>query len=330
MPFVINLMSKETYYYNPNTLQYEKVKLSWGQRIWRATGFIATTIFFAIVILTLGYSFITPPSQVGTEEMVKEMENNYLLLDKRIEYLSKVMAALEERDDQIYRVIFEAQQIPPELRRGTKIRTERYKELSKMSKASLISSTSERLKELERQVYVQSKSYDQLQGLYENKGKLLEAIPAIQPVSNKKLTRIASGFGRRIDPIYKTPKMHAGLDFTAPIGTEIYATGNGTVQEAGQSGDGYGLKVVINHGYGYQTLYAHCSKILVRRGQKVIRGEKIALVGSTGKSTGPHLHYEVIRRGIKIDPVNFFFNDLSPEEYDRVVRMAQEANQAFD
>jgi murein DD-endopeptidase MepM/ murein hydrolase activator NlpD len=323
-------MPKEIYYYNPNTLQYEKVKLSWGQRLWRVVGFLATTVFFALVILTLGYTFITPPSQAGTEEMVKELENNYLLLDQRIENLSKVMEELEDRDDNIYRVIFEAPVIPGELRRGSKIKSERFKELSRMSKASLISSTSERLNQLERQVYVQSKSYDQLQSLYENKGKLLEAIPAIQPVSNKKLTRIASGFGRRIDPIYKTPKMHAGLDFTAPIGTEIYATGNGTVQEAGQSGDGYGLKVVINHGYGYQTLYAHCSKILVKRGQKVRRGEKIALVGSTGKSTGPHLHYEVIRRGIKIDPVNFFFNDLSPEEYDQVVKMAQEANQAFD
>lgn len=323
-------MQKETYYYNPNTLQYEKVKLSWGQRLVRIAGFLATTFFFAIVILTLGYTFITPPSQVGTEEVMREMENNYLLLDKKIENLSKVMAELEDRDDNIYRVIFEAQSVPDEIRRGKQIRTERFRELSRMSKASLITATADKVKLLERQVYVQSKSYDQLESLYKDKGKLLEAIPAIQPVSNKKLKRIASGFGRRIDPIYKTPKMHAGLDFTAPIGTEIYATGNGTVQEAGFSSDGYGMKVVINHGYGYQTLYAHCSKILVKRGQKVIRGQKIALVGNTGKSTGPHLHYEVIRRGIKIDPVNFFFNDLTPEEYDQVVKMAQQANQAFD
>jgi murein DD-endopeptidase MepM/ murein hydrolase activator NlpD len=323
-------MRKGTYYYNPNTLSYEPVVDSWKQKIWRVIAFLTTTFFFAVVLVTLGYSFITPPSQVKTEEMIKELENNYLLLDKRIEVLNKVIQELEDRDDNVYRVIFEAQPLPDELRRGSQENQQRFRQLSKMSRAAIISSTSEKLKALERQIYVQSKSYDQLEQLVKNKEQLLQAIPAIQPISNKQLKRVASGFGMRIDPIYKTPKMHAGLDFTAPIGTEIYATGNGTVIKAGAESDGYGLKVVIDHGYGYQTLYAHCSKILVRRGQKVKRGEKIALLGSTGKSTGPHLHYEVIRRGVKIDPINFFFNDLSPADYDRMIKLSQQSNQSFD
>lgn len=322
-------MQKETYYYNPNTLKYEKVKKTWGQRISQVLGFLLTSLFFAFIILSLGYTFITPPAQANIEESLKELENNYLVINKRIESLSKVISELEDRDDQIYRVIFEADPLPEQLRKGV-THQQRYRELSKTSNTDLIRSTSDKLEELERRIYVQSKSHDQLAVLYKNKNAFLEAIPAIQPVANEKLKRIASGFGRRIDPIYKTPKMHEGLDFTAPTGTEIYATGNGVVSYAGNESDGYGYKVIIHHGYGYETLYAHCSKILVRKGQKVIRGQKIALMGSTGKSTGPHLHYEVIRKGVKLDPVNFFFNDLTPEQYNQVLKLAQEANQSFD
>jgi murein DD-endopeptidase MepM/ murein hydrolase activator NlpD len=264
------------------------------------------------------------------DETVRELENNYLLLDKRIDALTGVMSELEDRDNNVYRVIFESDGLPDELRKGGFLKAQRFKELSASSKRELITSTSQKLKELERRVYVQSKSYDQIMELVKNKEAILECTPAIQPVSNKQLKRIASGFGMRIDPVYKTPKMHAGLDFTAPIGTEIYATGDGIVRESGGAGDGYGNKIVIDHGYGYQTLYGHCSKVLVKRGQKVKRGEKIGLVGSTGKSTGPHLHYEVIRKGIKIDPINFFYNDLTPEEYDKLLKLAREKNQSFD
>lgn len=323
-------MQKETYYYNPNTLKYEKIKLTLGQRIWRISGFVATSFFFALLIITIGYTFITPPSQRGMDETVRELENNYLLLDKRIDALTGVMSELEDRDNNVYRVIFESDGLPDELRKGGFLKAQRFKELSASSKRELITSTSQKLKELERRVYVQSKSYDQIMELVKNKEAILECTPAIQPVSNKQLKRIASGFGMRIDPVYKTPKMHAGLDFTAPIGTEIYATGDGIVRESGGAGDGYGNKIVIDHGYGYQTLYGHCSKVLVKRGQKVKRGEKIGLVGSTGKSTGPHLHYEVIRKGIKIDPINFFYNDLTPEEYDKLLKLAREKNQSFD
>lgn len=323
-------MQKETYYYNRYTLKYEKVKKTWRFRIWQVLGFVASTIFFAFIIVTIGYSFITPPSQASFEESLIEVENDYLVMNKKIDVLTEVINDIEDRDDNVYRVIFEADPIPSQIRNGKDNFQQKFKQLSKFSKSDLIKNTAEKVKNLERRMYVQSKSYDQLEALFNTKSKYLEAVPAIQPVSNLKLNRIASGFGTRIDPIYKTPKVHAGLDFSAPIGTEIYATGNGVVESAGSESDGYGLKVVIKHGYDYQTLYGHCSKILVRKGQKVKRGQKIALIGSTGKSTGPHLHYEVIKKGIKIDPVNFFFNDLTADEYNQVVIMAEQNNQAFD
>ncbi|MCO5249067.1 MAG: M23 family metallopeptidase [Chitinophagales bacterium] len=319
-------MQKETYYYNPNTLKYEKVKRTLGQRIWLVLGFIFTSLFFAFIILTLGYTFITPPAQANIEESLKELDNNYIFVNKRLEQISRVVSEMEDRDDNIYRVIFDAPPLPKDIRRNEK----EGEKLSKSSEKALIQSTTEKLKELERKLYVQSISYSQLEDMYKNKSKYLEAVPAIQPVSNKDLKRIASGFGTRIDPIYKTVKVHSGIDFSAPTGTKVYATGNGIVEYAGNQSDGYGNKIIISHGFGFQTLYGHNSKLLVRKGQKVVRGQKIALVGSTGKSTGSHIHYEVIKNEVKIDPVNFFFNDLNPQQYDEVLKLAQEANQSLD
>jgi murein DD-endopeptidase MepM/ murein hydrolase activator NlpD len=186
------------------------------------------------------------------------------------------------------------------------------------------------LNNLGHYISAQKKSYNEIDDLLKNKEKLLVSTPAIQPVSNKDLTRVASGFGYRIDPIYKTVKLHAGLDFAAPQGTPIYATANGTVTVAGNTGNGYGNHVVINHGYGYETLYGHMVKVKARVGQQIKRGEVIGYVGSTGKSTGPHCHYEVHKNGQKIDPVYFFYNDLTPEQYDLLLKRAAAANQSFD
>jgi murein DD-endopeptidase MepM/ murein hydrolase activator NlpD len=183
---------------------------------------------------------------------------------------------------------------------------------------------------MRRRIQLQASSYDTLQKLVETKERMLSAIPAIQPVSNRTLDRVASGFGYRIDPIYKTPKMHTGIDFTAATGTPVYATGDGTVKESGYDNGGYGNNVIINHGYGYQSLYAHMKKIKVRVGDRVRRGEVIGWIGSTGKSTGPHLHYEVIKHGEKIDPIHFFFNDLTAAEYERLTKIAAASNQSFD
>lgn len=323
-------MQKEKYYYNPNTLKYEKYKISIGQRILRVTGFFTSAFFFGFLAMVLGYSAFDNPEEQSRKNEVKLMQEKYEILDKRIDELNKVIEDLGDRDDNIYRVIFESEPLPDDLRKGGINTSKIYAQLKNLPESEILTSTLKKLESIEKKVYVQSKSYDELANLIKNREIMLASIPAIQPVSNKDLKRIASGFGYRIDPVYKTPRMHAGLDFSAETGTPVYATGDGVVEIAGSQGDGYGNKVVIKHGYGYETLYAHNSKILVRAGTKVKRGQTIALVGSTGKSTGPHCHYEVMKNGIKIDPVNYFFNDLTPEQYTQMLKIAEQSNQAFD
>lgn len=323
-------MQKEKYYYNPNTLKYEKYKLSIGQRILRVAGFFTSAFFFGFLAMVFGYTAFDNPEEQSRKTELAQMQEKYEILDKRINVLSKVLEDMGDRDDNIYRVIFESDPLPDNLRKGGINKSKIYAELKNLPEAKIISNTLASLESLEKRTYVQSKSYDELAKLIKNKEAMLASIPAIQPVSNSDLKRIASGFGYRIDPVYKTPRMHAGLDFSAETGTPVYATGDGTVEIAGSQGDGYGNKVVINHGYGYETLYGHNSKVLVHAGEKVKRGQTIALVGSTGKSTGPHCHYEVWKNGTKINPVNYFFNDLSPEQYDQMVKIAEQSNQAFD
>jgi murein DD-endopeptidase MepM/ murein hydrolase activator NlpD len=229
----------------------------------------------------------------------------------------------------LYRVVFQADPIPLSVRRGSSANTEYYEQLLDMTNSEIVVSTSKKLNELKKELYIQSKSYDELVLLAKNKETMLENLPAIQPVLNKNLTRMASGYGWRIDPIYHSRRFHAGMDFTAPIGTNIFVTGNGTVASAGWE-QGYGNCVQVNHGYGYVTLYGHMSAIKVRVGQKLKRGDVIGLVGSTGKSTGPHLHYEVHYKGEIMNPQNYYFLDLSPADYDRMVQMSNNAGQMFD
>ena len=245
--------------------------------------------------------------------------------------LDEVLADLQERDDNIYRVIFEADPIPNSIREAGFGGANRYKNLEGYGNSELVSQTAEKLDVVTKQLYVQSRSFDDVIEMARNKSEMLAHIPAIQPVANKDLKRIASGFGYRIHPIYKVPKMHAGIDFTAATGTPIYATGDGKVlRRPKRGGSGYGKYVVIDHGYGYESLYAHMSVVNVRPGQAVKRGEIIGRVGNTGLSTAPHLHYEVHRNGKKINPINFFFNDLSPEEYEEIIQTAERENQSFD
>ena len=240
------------------------------------------------------------------------------------------MGELERRDNNVYREIFEATPIPDSARAQQMEREQEIARVESMDDIELVQSLKVQVRNLDKRVGFQKKSYDELTNLINNKEKLLAATPAIQPVANKNLNRIASGYGRRIDPIYKTIKMHAGLDFSAPQGTPIYATADGRVQLAGFSNSGYGNHVVINHGYGYHTLYGHMFRVKARAGQQVKRGEVIGFVGSTGKSTGPHLHYEVHKNGQRINPVYFFYNDLTPQQFDEVLKRAEAANQSFD
>lgn len=323
-------MPKAKYYFNTNSLKYEKVVVPWGKRILRALGFIATAIVFSVVIVAIAYAYLDSPKEKQLKREINQLTLQYELLQQRFDQVENVLKDLQHRDDNIYRVIFEAEPIPSSIREAGSGGINRYKSLEGMENSELIISTTKKLDQLTKQMYVQSKSFDEIVELAKNKSHMLASIPAIQPVSNKDLTRIASGFGYRIHPIYKTTKMHEGIDFTAPVGTEIYAAGNGVIKEVVYGDRGYGNHVIISHGFGYETLYAHMSKVNARTGQKVNRGDIIGNVGSSGTSTAPHLHYEVIKQGIKINPINFFYNDLSPEEYEKMIEISSQSNQSFD
>ena len=253
----------------------------------------------------------------------------YNVLSKRLDEALGVMKDIQQRDDNLYRVVLQADPIADAVRAAGYGGTNRYEELMDMANADLVVNTTQKMDFLDRQLYIQSQSFDEVVNLFKQNDEMLKCIPAIQPVSNKDLKKTASGYGMRIDPIYKTSKFHEGMDFSASTGTPIYATGNGTVTKAGWQ-SGYGRVVVINHGYGYETLYAHMNKIDVRKGQKVVRGEVIGEVGNTGKSTGPHLHYEVHVKGRVVNPVNYYFMDLSADDYDRMIQMAENHGNVLD
>lgn len=284
----------------------------------------------ALIIVAVAFRFLDSPKEKQMRQDLLTMQERYVLLQKQIEHLSDNVSDLEDRDNEIYRSIFEAAPLPDSIRVGKKYSSIDWDQYKFRSAEELIEEVDKEIAALRHRITLQQSSYDTLQKMVESKEKMLASIPAIQPVSNKSLDHVASGFGYRIDPIYKTPKMHTGLDFAAPIGTPIYATADGTVTEARFDDGGYGYHVVINHGYGYQTLYAHMIRMKARRGERVVRGQVLGWVGSTGKSTGPHLHYEVIRNKQKIDPVHYFFNDLSPSDYERLVKIAAVNNQSFD
>ena len=251
-------------------------------------------------------------------------------MDEKLVKLQQQMGELEKRDNEVYRSIFEANPIPDSARQREMQQLKELQTVQRMNNAQLTNSIVSSINKLSSRVSSQQKSYEEIAGFIKDKEKLLSSTPAIQPVSNKNLNRLASGFGYRVDPVYKTVKFHAGLDFAAPLGTPIYATADGVVKVAGNLGNGYGNHVVVNHGYGYETLYGHMYKLAVRNGGRVKRGEVIGYVGSTGKSTGPHCHYEVHKNGRPLDPVYFFYNDLTPEQFDRILKAAASSNQSLD
>jgi murein DD-endopeptidase MepM/ murein hydrolase activator NlpD len=276
------------------------------------------------------FQFFDSPKEKRLINEINHLVNQYEVLDNKMSKIEVVLDDIQKRDDNIYRTIFEADPIPTSIRKQGFGGINRYKELEGFSNSKIIIETSSKIDQLTKQLYLQSKSFDEIIDLTKDKLSMLASIPAIQPVSNKNLKRMASGYGYRIHPIYKTRKLHTGMDFSAKIGTEIYATGNGKISKVRRSKKGYGNYVEINHGYGYKTLYAHMSKSIVKKGQKVKRGEVIGYVGNTGTSVAPHLHYEVHKNGEKIDPVNFYYNDLSTEEYSKMLEISSQNNQSFD
>jgi murein DD-endopeptidase MepM/ murein hydrolase activator NlpD len=323
-------MKKIKYYYNTNTLRYEKLETPLRVKLLRIFGFIAAAFVTAALISYFAFQFIGSPNEKILRNQNENLRYRYTELNERVKSIQQQMQELEKRDNHVYRAIFEANPIPDSARARAIEMQHEIETVENMKDNELVSSIVLALNNISSRIKTQKVSYEQIDKLVENKEELLAHTPAIQPVSNKDLTRIASGFGYRIDPIYKTAKFHAGLDFTAPQGTPIYATADGTVALAGNAGNGYGNHVIINHGYGYETLYGHMVRLKVRSGQKVKRGEVIGWVGSTGKSTGPHCHYEVRKNGEKIDPVYFFYNDLTPEQFDLLLKKAAASNQSLD
>jgi murein DD-endopeptidase MepM/ murein hydrolase activator NlpD len=284
----------------------------------------------AAIISFFAFRFVGSPNEKLLSLENERLQDKYHQLNDQVKVTQEQMSELVKRDNEVYRAIFEANPIPDSARARALAQEQEIARVENMRSADLVNSIINSLNSLGHYISAQKKSYNEIDNLLKNKEQLLVSTPAIQPVSNKDLTRVASGFGYRIDPIYKTVKLHAGLDFAAPQGTPIYATANGTVIVAGNTGNGYGNHVVINHGYGYETLYGHMVKVKAKVGQQIKRGEVIGYVGSTGKSTGPHCHYEVHKNGQKIDPVYFFYNDLSPEQYDLLLKRAAAANQSID
>lgn len=323
-------MKKIKYFYNTNTLRYEKLETPLRVKLLRVLGFISAAIVTAIIIVSIAYRYFPSATEKRLIQDNQELQQQFEVLEERTKKIQQQVTELEKRDNEVYRTIFEADPIPDSVR-AKEIASQKETQLvMKMANFQLENSIVETINNLSNRINSQERSYNEITEFIKDKETLLASTPAIQPVSNSDLKRVASGFGYRIDPVYKTVKLHNGLDFAAPQGTPIYATANGTVRVAANTGTGYGNHVVINHGYGYETLYGHMFRIKVKAGQKVKRGEIIGWVGSTGKSTGPHCHYEVNKNGRHLDPVYFFYNDLTPEQYDRLLKLAASSNQSFD
>ena len=325
-------MSKVKYYYDPDTLSYRKIEPVKSKRYRNIAFFVLGSFLFGLLslILLLNTNLINTPRELSLAREAKNYELQYELLNKKMEQIEEVLGNIEERDNNIYRLYFEANPIPDEQRKAGFGGINRYKSLEGFNNSEMIVSTTKRLDIIKKQMAIQSRSLDEITKLAEEKEKLLMSIPAIQPINNEDLTRMASGYGWRSDPFTKARKMHYGMDFTAPKGTPIYAAGDGKVTRADNNSSGYGKHIRIEHGYGYLSLYGHLSQYNVKKGQKVKRGDLIGFVGSTGRSEAPHLHYEVWKENDRINPINFYYGSLSPEEFENMLKFANQENQSLD
>lgn len=323
-------MKKIKYYYNTHTLRYEKQVVPLRVALLRVLAFISTAIVTGLIIVAIAFRFVDSPKEKLLKIQLERIEEVNKVYADRYRDIDDRLKMLERRDNEVYRSVFEATPIPDSAR-AKQIESKKELQLvAGMENSEMIEGIVNTLNTIYNRIDNQEGSYKEIEKMIKNKEKLLASTPAIQPLSNRDLNRLSSGFGYRIDPVYKTVKFHTGLDFSAPQGTPIYATAEGTVQTAGNLGNGYGNHIVIQHGYSYSTLYGHMSRIKAKRGQRVKRGEVIGYVGSTGKSTGSHLHYEVFKGRKRLDPIYFFYNDLTPEQYQRILKLAASRNQSFD
>ena len=323
-------MKKEKYHYNLKTLHYEKIDSNWKQKSIKGLGFLSASVISGFILLgAFVYFFNTPKEKfLKDENNTNKIQIEYY--NREVDRLAKELEFLRERDNNTYRVIFEAEPLSSSLWESGTGGSSTKKYNSDYTTADLMTDVDTKIESLKRKMVWQSKSFDEIAELIKNKEDMLASIPAIQPVANQDLKRMASGFGFRIHPVYKVKKFHSGMDFSAPTGTEIYSTGKGIVEKSSYSSGGYGNRVTINHGYGYKTLYAHMSTIAVKQGDEVTRGQVIGYVGNTGTSVGPHLHYEVIKNNNKINPSYFYFQDLNDEEFKEMLRMSENTGSSLD
>lgn len=323
-------MSKQQYKYNSETLSYEEVKLSLIRRILRMLLFIAPSLIVGLLLSLFYTQQVDTPSEKRLQADLNLNKVELMRIQSNMNLCNEVLDVLEGRDEDLYRNVLYADEFPEELRRMGTGGSDKYAHLKGVSNDELLRSTSTSMDKLEKRLNVQSMSFRELLKLVKNKEKMITCIPSIQPVRNSDLKRAISGFGWRIDPIYRTRHMHTGMDFTANLGTEVYATGDGYVQDIENKGWGYGKSIIVNHGYGYKTRYAHLSAFKVKKGDKIKRGELIGLVGSTGRSTGPHLHYEVEKNGAKVNPIGYYHNDLTPAQYEELLKASENSHKALD
>jgi len=325
-------MSKVKYYYDPETLSYRPITITNKKRISNFALFFLGSFAFGIVslMILLNSEWINTPTEIAQKRALENYELQFEILNKKLNQIEAVVSNIEDRDNNLYRVYFEASSIPEEQRKAGFGGVNRYKDLEGYDNSELIINTAKRLDILSKQTVVQSRSLDEIERLAANKAELIEAIPSIQPIKNEDLKRMASGYGYRKDPFTKKRRFHYGMDFTAKKGTPIYATGNGIVKRADNRSSGYGKHIRIDHGFGYVSLYGHLNKYNVRRGQKVKRGDIIGYVGNTGRSAGPHLHYEIFKDNKRINPLNFYYGNLSQKEFDAMLTQSKQENQSMD
>ena len=323
-------MPRIKYKFNPESLSYDQIKLNFKAVFFRFLAYFIGSILIASVYWLIFAMFFSSPKEKILEREIEQLSIQYDLINREMKNIDKILDDLQNIDDNLYRTIFGAEPIPATLREGGEGGVNRYKNLEGYSNSKLVIETTSRLDKIQRKLYLQSISFDEIIQMAKNKEDMLRAIPAIMPISNKDLTRTASGFGLRMHPIYKIVMFHNGMDFTAPTGTEVYATGDGTVSAVQSSQRGLGKHIIIDHGFSYSSTYAHLNDFKVKRGQKVHRGDVIGYVGNTGTSVAPHLHYEIKLNENYVDPVNYYFEDLAPNEYERMIEIASKTGQSFD
>lgn len=321
---------KVKYVFNHKTLSFEHARLTARHYILKVLSYLSTSVVLTAVFVIIGTYFFDSPKERMLRREIRQYELQFKLVNERLDRLQVVLNDMADRDDNIYRVIFESEPVPTEARKAGIGGANRNKDLDGYRNSDILIQTAKKLDQITAKTYVQTKSFDEVYEMAINKSRLLASIPAIQPIANQDLRRLSSYFGYRTDPYYKVPKFHEGVDFSATPGTEMYATGDGKVLSADRSKTGYGNQIIIDHGFGYKTMYAHLQSFKVRTGEQVKRGQVIGTVGSTGKSTSPHLHYEVWKNNQPVNPINYFFNDITPQQYEEILVRSQLPSQTMD